>query len=194
VRTLKTDFSVLQQHATTISSLPNLKSLTAAVSGLDFFILDPKLAWEDDLDDTDIARMVGSVRFIFGLQEFKATTQPFTFARTSAQQAKLKANVQRVENYLSPLVIRPRIFKESHKLEVRVDGRTALYLGSKVMFEDSSAQKDAWLQTKTFSKDASARTKAAGSQWSKAVAPLVTFQSAADPQKTTSTVSNRNLR
>jgi hypothetical protein len=193
VRTLTVDFSLLQQHATSISSLPNLKSLTAAVSGFDFVILDPKLAWEDELDDTDIARMVGSVKLMSGLQEFKATTRPFNFAKTSAQQAKYQANVERLENYLSPLVTRPRIFKESHELEVQGDGRIPLYLGSKVMFEDSKAQKDPWLQTKTSSKDASARKNAASAQGPKAVAPVVTFQSAVDPQKTTSTVSNRKL-
>lgn len=123
---------------------PNLKSVTLAMKEPDFEVVEPKLAWEDDLDEEDFKAITNKNKYhrLSALHGFELEPDPCYYADTRKQVEKLKENVEKLEDFLWPIVSRPKDIS-CEDLKIQVVSHTApLYLGSKVLFGTSHMAED----------------------------------------------------
>ncbi|KAK3710280.1 hypothetical protein LTR37_010346 [Vermiconidia calcicola] len=89
----------------------SVKLVTATVPECMFEDIDPKLAWEDDLDKADFKVLVAQwkVHRLSGLRDIVLHDDGNNrYANTVTKVAKWKSNIRKLENFIRPLVTRRR--------------------------------------------------------------------------------------
>ena len=137
---------------------PNLKDVSVPITPEDFRIIEPKLAWRDDLDDGEFKAVIAKTKLsrLSGLHKLRLITKECKYATTEAEATKWQENVRKLEAFATPYVQRPKAGEDmdtdsnDSDTENSYDGlrsRNAkptapLYLGSKVSFGSSKVGRE----------------------------------------------------